>query len=97
MRSERERILNLESSLIGNTVLLLRTSLALVELIQAIDKFVQAEIRKHLQPLINQLLREPVESTNWRLDRAVRRIIRRDILRDCRVRSRAQRKAKVAA
>lgn len=62
-----------------------------------IEKLVQAEIRKQLQPLINQLLREPVESTNWRLDRAVRRIIRRDILRDCRVRSRAQRKAKVAA
>jgi hypothetical protein len=34
MRSERERILNLESSLIGNTVLLLRTNQALVELIQ---------------------------------------------------------------
>jgi hypothetical protein len=62
-----------------------------------IEKLVQAEIRKQLQPLINQLLREPVESTNWRLERAVRRVIRRDILRDCRKRFGAWRKAKVAA
>ena len=34
MRSERERILNLESSLIGNTVLLLRTNQAVVDLLQ---------------------------------------------------------------
>lgn len=59
---------------------------------QAIDKIVKAEIRKQLQPVINQLLREPVESTNWRLDRAVRRIIRRDILRDVRYRNARWRK-----
>lgn len=34
-----------------------------------------------------------IDMANWRLDRAVRRIIRRDILRDCRTRFRAWKKA----